>query len=269
MGRKPRILNCGALYHIIQRGNNKNYIYEDILDKKMFFKLLIKAKDKFDFKVLYYVLMDNHYHMIVEAGETPISKAFQWFNMLYSKYYNKRYNRTGSIYGGRYNSTLISETRYYYQLIKYIAYNPVKAKIVNNACDYLWSAHISVLTGNKSVIDIDRMLSFFPGPKSKALNQYIELVEKEIEIRSDFGFDTNKEDQKIVNSLNYLLESLNYSDKVLKKIKLGDKSQNIKSERDEFIKVAYESGFTINEIARYTSFSYEGIRKILRGCSNL
>ena len=105
MGRKLRELYNEALYHIIQRGNNRNYIYEDIMDKKMFFRLLLDTREKCGFKILYYVLMDNHYHLLVQTGDITIDKIIQRLNTAYSKYYNKKYNRSGSIYGGRYNSS--------------------------------------------------------------------------------------------------------------------------------------------------------------------
>jgi len=255
MGRKPRVFYCGALYHIIQRGNNKSYIYEDISDKKMFFKLVLEARAKYSFKILYYVLMDNHYHMIIEAGNIPISKAIQRLHTAYSKYYNKKYNRTGSIYSGRYTASLITDTRYYLQLLKYIANNPVKANIVKNAGDYRWSAHASIKAGDSSIVDIDRMLSYFPSPKPKVMEEYI--------VKSDYGLVPVKEEQKLLDSLDYLLKSLNFSEDVFIRIKQGDKRSDIKAERDCFIRKAYETGFKIKEIANYISFTYEGVRKIL------
>lgn len=264
MGRKPRIIYCGALYHIIQRGNNKNYIYEDNLDKKMFFKLLLDAREKCDFKILYYVLMDNHYHMVIEAGDIPISKAIQRLNTAYSKYYNKKYSRIGGIYGGRYTASLITETKYYFQLLKYLADNPVKAGIVKNPSDYRWSAHTSIKSRDNSIVDIDRTLSYFPSPKSKVMQDYINLIENDLEIKSDYGLFPIKEAQKLSDSLDYILASLNFSEDVFIKIKQGDKSSNIKAERDCFIKKAYEAGFKIKEIAKHLSFTYEGIRKVVK-----
>ena len=169
MGRKPRVLYDGALYHIIQRGNNRNYIYEDVQDKKMFFELLLEIKQRCGFQILYFVLMDNHYHLILESGELPISKGIQLLNHKYSKYFNKKYSRTGTIYGGRYTAVLVKDTSYYYQLLKYIARNPVKAGIVKRPEDYRWSAHRDVKVEDGRIMNIEKMLSYFPSTRASIM----------------------------------------------------------------------------------------------------
>ena len=262
MGRKPRTIFTGALYHIIQRGNNKNFIYDDIMDKKMFFKILVETKTKYDFQILYYVLIDNHYHLLLEAGDIPISKSIQILNTAYSKYYNKKYNRTGTVYGGRYTASLVTDTRYYYQLLKYIANNPVKAGIVKNQSDYRWSAHISIKTGNRSIIAINRTLSYFPSPASKVLGEYVNLIENNAEISSDYGLVSNKEAQKLKDSLDYILQNMKLSESIQMGIKNGDKNVSFKNERDEFIKLAINAGFKTKEIASHISYSYEYVRRI-------
>lgn len=264
MGRKPRVIYNGALYHIIQRGNNRNYIYEDINDKKMFFKILLETREKYDFKILYYVLMDNHYHIILEVGETSISKVVQWLNTRYSKYYNKKYNRTGSIYGGRYTCHIISDTKYYFKLLNYIAANPMKAKIVKNTREYRWSAHQQIISKDSSIVDIEKTLSYFPSPRSMVMQEYIELIENESVISSNYGMLPIKDSRKISDALDYLMVSLNFKEGISEKIKGGDKSYKFNEERGCFIKAAYEAGFKIKDIANYIKFTYEGVRKIVK-----
>jgi len=261
MGRKPRIIFSGALYHIIQRGNNKNFIFEDISDKKMFFKILLETKAKYSFQILYYLLMDNHYHLLLEAGEIPISKSIQILNTAYSKYYNKKYNRSGTVYGGRYSASLVADTRYYYQLLKYIANNPVKAGIVKNHSDYRWSAHMSIKTGNRTIVAIERTLSYFPSPSSKVLMEYINLIENSAELSSDYGLVANKEAQKLADSLDFILQNMKLSEVILSGIKKGDKNRVFKNDRDAFIQQASAAGFKTKEIAAHISFSYEYVRQ--------
>jgi len=179
MGRKPRTISEGALYHIVQRGNNRNYVYENITDKNCFLRLLVESKEVGNYRILYYVLMDNHYHLILESGEVPYWKGLQWLNTTYSKYYNKKYNRSGGIYEGRYSAWEIGDTRHYYQLLKYIAENPVKAGIVKKPRDYRWSAHLDIIASRNQIVDVTRTLSYFPGPSSKAKAEYVDLIEHE------------------------------------------------------------------------------------------
>ena len=264
MGRKPRTIYSGALYHIIQRGNNRNYIYEEIRDKKMFFSVLLDAKKVCEFQILYYVLMDNHYHLIIEAGETPVWKGVQRLNTSYSKYYNKKYNRTGGIYEGRHSASLISDTKYYYQLIRYIAQNPVRANIAKEPREYLWSAHQAICANDHRIVDIHRTLSYFPGPQSISRQQYMDLVEADREINSEYDLVLEKEHKKIKDALDHLIDSLDYSDSVSLLLKQGDKRKEIQEERNDFINAAHRAGFSPKEIAGYLSYSAEGIRKVLR-----
>ncbi|HOJ10971.1 MAG TPA: transposase [Clostridiales bacterium] len=265
MGKGERNFHCGTLHHIIERGNNKNYIYKDTENKKKFFELLLQAMEECDFKILYYVLMDNHYHLIIESGEIQASVGFHSLNNLYSKYYNKKYNRTGGNYEGKYTSILITSARQYFQVLKYIANNPVRAKIVKNARDYRWSAHASFISGDNSIVEIERALSYFPSPKAQVMEDYINLIEEGMKANYDYGLVPVKEAQLLSDSLDYILNSLNFSEDVFTKIKNGDKRSDIKPERDCFIKEAYEAGFKIREIAEHISFTYEGVRKVVRG----
>ncbi len=105
MGRKIRTYFEGAIYHVIQRGNNKAFIFQKQADKIKLLDLLHETMqtENYNYKLLYYVIMDNHYHLIVETPsiDANVSRIFQRVNMLYAKYYNKAYERCGGIYGGR------------------------------------------------------------------------------------------------------------------------------------------------------------------------
>lgn len=265
MGRKLREIYNGALYHVIQRGNNHNYIYEDISDKRKFFDLLNKSRMICDFQVLYYVLLDNHYHLVLESSDIPIWKGIQKLNQTYSKYYNRKYNRSGGIYGGRYTSYIIKDSEYFYQAIRYIAQNPVKADIVKSPSDYLWSAHQAVCAEDNEIVNIERTLSFFPGTKRTAKQSYLALIENNDKRSASYASMPFRENRKIGDALDYILKASGYSETLCSRLKNGDKRSDIKSERDAFIKTAYKAGIAPKDIAKYLSFSPEGVRKILRG----
>ena len=265
MGRKPREFLSEGLYHIIQRGNNRNYIYEDIQDKKRFFQLLLDAREKCGFQILYFVLMDNHYHLLLESGEVPISKGIQRLNTAYSKYYNKKYNRTGGICGGRCTQSLVTDTRYFYQLLKYIARNPMKAGLVKRPEEYRWSAHPDVKAGKRHMVNIDRLLSYFPSHGSKALTEYINLIENEAEITTDYGLLPVKEEKKLADALNYIMKTIGLNESQIQRIRKGDKNRQLQPDRNRFIQEAYAAGFQTKEIANHISYTYEAVRKILQG----
>lgn len=130
MPRRKRNDTPDTIHHVIQRGNNRNYIYENTRDKKEFLSLLSTALTTHDALLLQYALMDNHYHLLIKVGSEPLSSIIWFLNRTYSLYYNGRYNRTGTIYGDRYKSYLVTETHKLFSIIRYIVQNPVKAGLV-------------------------------------------------------------------------------------------------------------------------------------------
>ncbi|HAS73694.1 MAG TPA: hypothetical protein DCS67_06080 [Clostridiales bacterium UBA8960] len=146
MSRKLREYHKHGIYHIIQRGNNKTFIFEDQADKQYFVDLIKEVHALLPFYMLYYVLMDNHYHLLIEMLDHEIGPIMKLINMCYSKYYNKKYGRVGTIFGGRYSALEVKDARYFVRLISYIANNPVKAGIVKKPSDYKWGAHHEVVT---------------------------------------------------------------------------------------------------------------------------
>jgi REP element-mobilizing transposase RayT len=146
MSRKQRDFFESGVYHLVMRGHNRSYIYEKSKDKLYFLSKLSESAHKFGVVVLYYVLMDNHYHLLVRMDEGSISNFMHSLNYLYAIYYNKKYGRSGTVYGGRYKDYYVNSTRYFLKLVLYIAYNPVKAGIVEDTSDYPWSGHFEILS---------------------------------------------------------------------------------------------------------------------------
>ncbi|MFC1593866.1 transposase [Candidatus Omnitrophota bacterium] len=136
-----RIYYESAVYHVISRGNNKHYILKNEEDKISFLLSLAKYKERFSFRVYGFVLMDNHIHMIMEVNEKhTISKVMQAILLSYSRKYRSKYGYVGHLWQGRFNSIPMLKERYILELIDYIHHNPVRAKMVTQAIDYIWSS---------------------------------------------------------------------------------------------------------------------------------
>ncbi len=170
MARKPRIEFEGALYHVIKRGNQRQNIFKDKEDKKRYLTLLSRYKDRYNFSLYAYVLMNNHIHLLLETCETPLSKILQGINQSYTIYFNKKYNTVGHLFQGRYKAILCDRNEYLLTLLKYIHLNPVRAGIVINPDDYRWSSHIFYTKENKEsdLINTLYVLRMFSKNKSKA-----------------------------------------------------------------------------------------------------
>jgi putative transposase len=105
--RRHRIEYDGAVYHVIQRSSNREMIFGKAKDKEYFIDLLAGYKKILGFRLFGYVLMDNHFHLLLQTGAITLNKIMQRINFHYSKFYNQKCNRHGHVFGGRYNRTTL------------------------------------------------------------------------------------------------------------------------------------------------------------------
>ena len=153
MGRAQRIYYNNAVYHISIRGNNRQMILKEEEDKIEFLKTLDKFKGRFRFKLFGFVIMDNHAHLVIESnGLINISKIMQAITLSYSQKFRHKHNYTGYVWQGRFKSNVIETDNYILDCLNYIHNNPVRAKIVNDVRDYIWSSY-QFYNGNTNAID--------------------------------------------------------------------------------------------------------------------
>ncbi len=130
MPRRPRIDMVGY-YHIVNRGVEQRVIYKEHEDYETFLEMLCMACKLYDVQLHGYVLMNNHYHLLIETTRENLSKFMKHINASYAIYFNRKYKRSGHLWQGRFKSWYVTDEAYLYALISYIHNNPVKAKIVN------------------------------------------------------------------------------------------------------------------------------------------
>ena len=150
MTRPWRIEFEGAYYHIFSRGNERRDIFSDKDDRISFLDTLGKMSDRFEVEVYAYVLMDNHYHLLLKTNKPNISKSMQWFGTTYTRQYNIKHKRNGHLFQGRFKSFLIENDEYLMHLSCYIHRNPLRAGIVSRLVDYPWSSYPIYAYGKKS-----------------------------------------------------------------------------------------------------------------------
>lgn len=146
MARLPRLTAPGFPHHVIQRGNNRQVIFMDTADFQTMLDLLIEQSKKFQVAVHAYVLMTNHFHLLAtpETGD-GLPLMMQAVGRSYVRYFNNRHGRTGTLWEGRYRSTIMQSDRYLLACMVYIDLNPVRAGMVAQAADYAWSSHANCL----------------------------------------------------------------------------------------------------------------------------
>ncbi|MBL9137558.1 MAG: transposase [Verrucomicrobiales bacterium] len=125
MARPLRVEFPGARHHVTARGNERRNIFRDDRDRRHFVELLAELPDRFGLRVVAWVLMDNHYHLLVETPEGPLSRPCQWLNVAYSVWFNRRHERSGHLFQGRFKSVVVDESKWL-EVARYIHLNPVR-----------------------------------------------------------------------------------------------------------------------------------------------
>jgi putative transposase len=142
MARLPRFVIPGHPQHVIVRGNNRDPIFHGDVDRFYYLAKLKQACDKHECDLHAYVLMSNHVHLLLTPRHAySIGKTMQMLGRYYVQYFNYNYNRTGTLWEGRYKATLIDSERYLLTCYRYIELNPVRANMVEHPSEYLWSSY--------------------------------------------------------------------------------------------------------------------------------
>ena len=141
MARPLRMDYPYTFYHVLSRGNERKEIFRDEKDHLRFLDTLGKMVERFKLEVHAYVLMKNHFHLLVHTKEANLSRAIQWLGVSYSVWFNRKYQRSGHLFQGRFKSFLIENDRYFTTMCLYIHGNPLRARIVKRLSDYQWSSY--------------------------------------------------------------------------------------------------------------------------------
>jgi putative transposase len=142
MARLPRLTVPGYPHHVIQRGNNRQTIFREPADYEFMLDLLVEQSKKFQVAVHAYVLMGNHFHLLATPQtDKGLPAMMQAVGRSYVRYFNRRYQRSGTLWEGRYRSTIVQSERYLLACMAYIDLNPVRAGMVANLGDYPWSGY--------------------------------------------------------------------------------------------------------------------------------
>lgn len=180
MGRPWREEYKGGIYHVIARGNNKEYIFKEDIDKGYFIKQIKETVEGMGYQVFGFALMDSHYHIIIQTLNKKLQEVMHQINNKYSKYFNSKYKRVGHVFQGRYKAILVQDERYLLGLLRYIHQNPVQANICTKVEDYKWSSDIFYRKSIKGFVNIDTVLKMLDKDEKEAVNKYEELMlEKE------------------------------------------------------------------------------------------
>ncbi|MDP2643301.1 MAG: transposase [Desulfobacterales bacterium] len=150
MGRAWRIEYEGGLYHVLSRGNERKNIFHDDRDRQTFIDAIGEMADNYDVDIFAYVLMSNHYHILLRTNQANLSKSMQWLALTYTLRFNNRHFRSGHLFQGRFKSIIVQNDAYLMRLSCYIHRNPLRAGIIARLTEYPWSSYKTYAYGDKA-----------------------------------------------------------------------------------------------------------------------
>jgi putative transposase len=189
MPRKPRIEYPGAIYHIMSRGNRSQAIFGGDQDYQLFLHTLDEACTKTGWRIHAFVLMNNHYHLLLETPEANLVTGMKWLQGTYTQRYNSRHKQWGHLLQGRYKALLVdgSGGEYFLIVSNYIHLNPVRAKMFDlkkkRLADYRWSSYPLYFRPSKRPVwlAVDRTLGMLRlSDDRKGRKHYRSMMHKKI-----------------------------------------------------------------------------------------
>ncbi len=131
-------------YHVLNRGNERHVIFRDDRDCEAFLSRLGRCSQRFGLGIYAYVLMSNHYHLVVKTGRPNLSAALHWLQTSYTSWHNARHERHGHLFQGRFRSLLVQGDSHLQRLLLYVHRNPLRAGLVPRLRDYPWSSYTAL-----------------------------------------------------------------------------------------------------------------------------
>jgi putative transposase len=151
--RLPRLSIVGVSQHVLLRSNNKELLFRHSHDYRIFSEYLNQSAGQFSCAIHAYVFMPDHIHLLLTPShEKSVSKMVQLLARRYVQYFNRRYNRCGNLFESRFKSSLVESDSYAMHCYKYIESNPMRASLVNNLKNYIWSSYRHNALGETDVL---------------------------------------------------------------------------------------------------------------------
>ncbi len=246
MSRPPRVLSETGLYHIIFRGLNRQNLFEEDEDYIKLLEIINDIKTGVGIQIYAYCLMTNHVHLFLREKEPgDIKTIMHKLLTRYVMWYNRKYQRSGSLIGNRYKSEPIEDETYYLTLMRYIHQNPVKAGMVDKPEEYIWSSYNDYINLKNELTDIEFGLSILSEEEDQALKEFKKF--HEIMEDTDFSISNTKKltDEQLKRRII----------KITGGIRPDEIALRAKADRDYIIALLRNEGFTIGQLERVTGIS--------------
>lgn len=280
MARPIRLEFPDAIYHVTTRGNGGEDIFIDDQDRQQFLTVLGEVVFRAGWIVHAYVLMDNHYHLLIETPHGNLSRGMRQLNGVYTQRFNSLHGSGGRVFQGRFKAVLVERDGFLLELCRYIVLNPLRVKAVKNISRYRWSSYRATVGEVQPPVwlNTEWLLSHFGRNTAVAQRKYAEFVEAGIGLPSPLS---KVKSQILLGSPAFikkmkqrLLGSAGLKKSVRDKKQLRRPSLNSifpvkvrkeKSLRNEAIKHAYQDyGYTMAAIADAAQIHFSTVSKVIK-----
>ena len=183
MSRPLRLEFAGALYHVTSRGDQREDIYHDDGDRTLWLDTLAQCCERFNWAVHAWCQMSNHYHLVIETAEGNLSAGMRQLNGVYTQAHNRRHDRVGHVFQGRYKGILVDRDSYLLELLRYVVLNPVRAQMVKRPLDWAWSSYHAMIGNQPSPtwLNCEWALSQFGAQRARQIVRYTEFVQQGVD----------------------------------------------------------------------------------------
>ena len=250
MPRIPRTKSATGIYHVMVRGIDKRNIFLDDQDKTVFLEKLQKAKERSQFKLHGYCLMNNHVHLLIQEDE-DLGNTVKKITVGYVQWHNNRHLRTGHLFQNRYKSQNVESEPYLLTVLRYIHQNPVKANITSSPENYNWSSYnecIKSYKGEQSFLDTGIIREYF-----KSASDFEEYM----------NVNTDEQFLDYVESKKYTDDSLR--DLIKRDFGIDTLENYPTKERNEIIKNIYSNeGVSIRQLSRVLNLGRSTIERAIK-----
>lgn len=280
MSRPLRLQFHDAVYHVTSRGDRREAIFIDDIDREVLLAIVAKGMARFDAAVFAYCLMGNHYHFVLRTRRPNLSQLMRHINGVYTQSYNRRHEKIGHVFHGRFKAILVDEDAYLLEVCRYVDLNPVRAGIVAGPHDWEWSSYRAHVGAARSPTWLD----------SSAIRDQIapDAARREAEERyrafvaQGFGhrlWDAALSAQvylggpEFVHHMQCHLDAASSSEVPLIQRRLPARSLNwyfLEYQRDQAIFMAHaEGGYTLRAIAREAKLSTSRVSRLVRSAEQV
>jgi REP element-mobilizing transposase RayT/DNA-binding CsgD family transcriptional regulator len=252
----------------MSRGIDGRGIFIDDFDRNKFLKILARIKKIHGLNLFAYCLMGNHFHLLFQVAESPLSSAMHQLLTTYCHYFNQRHSHQGHVLQSRYTAILCRRDSYLEDLLRYIHLNPVKAGLVRDAGDWHWSGHRNFVNMHPDgLIDLAALADQRGESLAELQYSYFKSIASRREILPTHDYENESIYAPIdVPSLSSIAETLeNTWGPSVPQISAMGRKKKLTSHRIMFIERARISGHSLRAIAKYLNCSPSAVSQLIKG----